>query len=100
MKELSVMPEPMLIPELNVGGSGMLVTGRQMAAARALVGIAQPVLSEESGVALSTIRNMEAALDKPIAAHTSTVRKVQAALESRGVVFLNDRSPGVRLRAP
>jgi predicted transcriptional regulator len=81
------------------GGLGMLVTGRQIAAARALIGIDQETLAAKAGLALSTIKNMEAYGTGPLQGRAETVRRIQFALEDLGVEFLDHRQPGVRVRA-
>ena len=75
-----------------------LITGRQLKAARALVGWEQTDLAKKSGVAISTVRRMEG-FDGEVGARTSTLSLVQKALERAGVEFLNDERPGVRMRA-
>jgi len=74
-----------------------LVTGRQLKAARALVGWEQKELAKKSRVAISTVRRMES-FDGEVGARTSTLWLVQKALERAGVEFLNDGQPGVRMR--
>jgi predicted transcriptional regulator len=75
-----------------------LITGRQLKAARALVGWEQTDLAKKSGVAISTVRRMES-FDGEIGARTSTLSLVIRALEKAGVEFLNGGQPGVRMRA-
>jgi predicted transcriptional regulator len=75
-----------------------LITGRQLRAARALLGWEQVELAKRSRVAIGTIRRMES-FSGQIGSRTSTLSDVQAALEKAGIQFLNDESPGVRLRA-
>ena len=74
-----------------------LISGRQLRAARALLGWDQPKLAKAARVAIGTIRRMES-FSGAIGAQTGTLYKVQAALEKGGVEFLNDDAPGVRLR--
>ncbi len=76
----------------------MLTTGNQLRAARALAGVDQKWLAGAAGVAINTIRNMEARGPEPITSGVLTVRKVQAALEAAGVEFTNSNAPGVRLK--
>ncbi len=68
-----------------------------MKAARALVAWEQTDLAKKAGVAVSTVRRMES-FDGEVGARTSTLSLVQKALERAGIEFLNDGSPGVRLR--
>jgi len=74
-----------------------LITGRQLKAARALIGWEQTNLAKKSGVAISTIRRMESFAGE-IGARTGTLSLVQRALEKAGVDFLDDGQPGVRIR--
>jgi transcriptional regulator with XRE-family HTH domain len=76
----------------------MLTTGYQLAAARALIGIDQTTLAELANVSANTIRNMEASKNGPISGRPQSVDAVRAALEAKGVDFLNHGRPGVRLR--
>jgi predicted transcriptional regulator len=76
-----------------------LITGRQLRAARALIGWEQIELAKRSQVAVGTIRRMESFAGE-IGSRTSTLSQVLQALERAGVQFLNDGAPGVRLGAP
>ena len=76
----------------------MLVTGNQLKAARALAGVDQQQLADSAGVNVNTVRNMEARGAKPITSSAVTVRRVQLAMETLGIEFLNHAHPGVRLR--
>ena len=72
--------------------------GRQLKAARALVGWEQTNLAKKAGVAISTVRRMES-FDGEVGARTATLSLVQRALEKAGVEFLNHERPGVRMRS-
>lgn len=74
-----------------------MITGRQLRAARALIGWEQIELASQARVAIGTIRRMES-FSGPIGSRTSTLSQVQETLEKAGILFLNDDSPGVRLR--
>jgi hypothetical protein len=74
-----------------------LVNGRQLRAARSLLGWDQPKLARAARVAIGTIRRMES-FPGTIGAQTGTLLRVQVALEKGGIEFLNDERPGVRLR--
>jgi predicted transcriptional regulator len=76
----------------------MLVTGNQLKAARALLGIEQADLATRADVHVNTIRKMEAKGLGEITSGADYLRKVQSALESAGVEFLNHGRPGVRMR--
>lgn len=74
-----------------------LTFNRQLRAARALIGWEQDKLAQKAGIAVNTVRRMEA-FDGDIRCNTLTLRKVQVALEKAGIEFLNHGEPGVRLR--
>jgi hypothetical protein len=74
----------------------ILITGRHIRAARALLGWAQNDLSRRSKVALGTVRRMEG-FDGPVSARTESLNRVVVTLERAGVEFLDSGSPGVRL---
>lgn len=76
----------------------LLITGRQLRAARVLIGMEQIELAKRARVAIGTVRRMES-FDGEIGARTSTLMLVKRALEKAGVEFLNDDRPGVRLAA-
>jgi hypothetical protein len=75
------------------------ITGRQIAAARALLGMAQPDLAAKSRVSTPTLRRMEAS-DGAATGLTNNVNAVRSALEDAGVIFIDENGdgPGVRLR--
>ena len=75
----------------------MLVTTRQIRAARSLIGWEQHRLASSAGVAVSTIRRIES-LDGPIGAHFETIEKILRAFDHAGVEFLSEPTPGVRLK--
>jgi len=76
-----------------------MITAAQFRGARGLLGWNQSRLASASGVALSTIKRMEASVG-PIRGTAGNVWKVQQALEEGGVVFIeaNGGGRGVRLR--
>ncbi len=76
-----------------------MITAAQLRAARGLLGWNQSKLAEASGLALSTIKRMEASQGH-LRGTAANVWKVQQALQDAGVVFIdeNDEGPGVRLR--
>ncbi len=76
----------------------MNFSGNQLRAARALLGLDQEELAEKVGVSDNTIRNMEARGSEPVGGFASTRDKVREALEGMGIEFLNNDSPGVRMR--
>ncbi|MER9443883.1 helix-turn-helix domain-containing protein [Mesorhizobium sp. M0340] len=74
-------------------------TGRQIAAARALVGMTQPELADRSKVSVPTVKRMEGSAG-PAVGMANNVDAVCRALEAAGVIFVdeNGEGPGVRLR--
>lgn len=89
---------------MNAGGSRSqqrMLTPNQLRAARALVGWTRAELAKRSGVAAPTITGFEL---QGADSKVSTLHKLKRALETAGVVFLDDGAksdeggPGVRLR--
>ncbi|MGQ4274973.1 helix-turn-helix domain-containing protein [Terrihabitans sp. B22-R8] len=76
----------------------MLITGNQLKAARALVGMDQSTLAEKAGVHLNTVGAMEKRREQALISGMPTIRAVMNVLEAAGVEFLNHGRPGVRLR--
>ncbi len=80
-----------------------MITAAQMRAARALLGIDQRQLAEQSGVSLPTIQRMEAS-EGNVRGVIDTLTKVIEALDRAGVVLIGDGAAsgeggrGVRLR--
>ena len=77
-----------------------MITPAQIRAARALLGWKQADVAAHSGVSLMSIKNIERGATDP---RSSTLRAIQSALESGGVIFLETGStreggPGVRLK--
>ena len=62
-----------------------------------MLGWEQIELAKRSRVAIGTIRRMES-FSGEIGSRTSTLSLVMAALEKAGIQFLNDESPGVRIK--
>lgn len=73
-------------------------TGRQLAAARVLLGLSQPELSQRAKISTPTLKRMEASVGAAVGM-ANNVGAVVAALEAAGIEFLNHRQPGVRIRA-
>jgi predicted transcriptional regulator len=69
-----------------------MMTVRQIKAARALLGWRQVDLAAMSGVAEISVKNLEREYTDP---RTSTMAKIEAALEKAGVEFMPG---GVRLK--
>lgn len=71
-------------------------TPLQLAAARQLLGkMSQEQLAKVAGVSERTIEVFEKGGSIP---HQSTIAKILAALENRGIEFTNGDAPGVRIR--
>ena len=77
----------------------MNVTGRQLAAARTLLGLAQSDLAERSSISIATLKRMEASPGDAMGL-VNNIRAVRQALETAGVEFIpeNGGGAGVRLR--
>lgn len=75
------------------------LTGRQIAAARTLIGMTQPTLAGRAKISVPTLKRMEAS-EGPAPGMSNNVAAIRAALESAGVIFVesNGEGPGVRLR--
>ena len=82
-----------------------MITGPQMRAARALLGIDQKTLAERSGLSVPTIQRMEASAGN-VRGVVDSLTKVVAALELAGVELIGEGTPstaggrGVRLKTP
>lgn len=75
-----------------------MITGRQIQAARALLGWSQEELAEKAKIARNTLYNLESGAVDP---RTSTVEAVRRTLERAGIEFVRDAvSEGVRLIKP
>jgi hypothetical protein len=82
----------------------LMITSAQIRAARALVGIDQRTLAEQSGVSLPTIQRMEAAGNGYVRGVVESLTKVVEALERAGIELIKENQVsagggrGVRLR--
>lgn len=78
----------------------MAISGNQIKAARALLGLEQSELAEKAGVSINTIRNMEGAGAAEVRVRSDTLFRVQEALKAAGAIFVeeNGDGAGVRLR--
>ena len=78
-----------------------MISGEQIRAARALLGLSASELAEASGVGWATIQRFESQNGVP-ASRSGTLERIKDALEDRGVEFLGDptTSPGVQLKRP
>ena len=76
----------------------MTISPDQCRAARAFLNWSQPKLAEAAGVSRETVINFERGVHTP---HANNMAALRTALESAGVVFLDEtrtRGPGVCLR--
>ncbi|NBC32784.1 MAG: helix-turn-helix domain-containing protein [Alphaproteobacteria bacterium] len=73
-----------------------IVTGRQIRAARALLGWEQSDLAAAAGIAVRTLARWESVPGKPTG-KVDTLYKIQEALSREGIEFLFGEAPGVRL---
>ncbi len=80
-----------------------MITGAQMRAARALLGIDQKALAQRSGLSLPTIQRMEAS-DGVIRGNVDSLMKLVDALGAAGIELIGEGAAsqsggrGVRLR--
>ena len=74
------------------------MTGNQLQAARALLGLTQAQVAEAAGISIPTVKRAEGA--GQISASTEAIAAIRVALEAAGVEFLaeNGGGAGVRLR--
>ena len=75
------------------------ITGRQIAAARVLLGMGQADLAQLANISAPTLRRMEASKGA-IGGMANNTKAVVFALENAGILFIdaNGNGPGVRLR--
>ena len=73
----------------------MKILGRQLAAARSLLGWSQDQLALAADVGKQAIARWELGQTVP---HESTIKRVVDAIEARGVEFTNGDQPGVRFK--
>jgi transcriptional regulator with XRE-family HTH domain len=74
--------------------STVIITGRHVTAARGLLHMTIEELAAAAGVSHVAITSLENA-KRPV--RESTIEKIRAALERRGIEFTNGNAPGVRL---
>ena len=80
-----------------------MITGPQIRAARALLGVDQKVLAEMAGLSVPTIQRMEAS-DRTVGGTVESLTRVVAAIEAAGVELIAEGATssaggrGVRLR--
>ena len=80
-----------------------MITGKQMRAARALLGLDQRQLAQASGLSLPTIQRMEAS-DGVVRGHVDSLMKLVDALAASGIELIGEGAAssgggrGVRLK--
>ena len=77
-----------------------MITGSQVRAAKSMIKWSGETLANNAGIAISTIRRIEAVDGVLPTASIKTLEAVKKALESAGVEFIGtpDHQPGVRLK--
>ena len=78
------------------------IFGRQIKAARILIGWSQKDLAREADIGLATLKRFEASNTDGYG-QRATASRIAGALEKGGILFLDSESdlgPGVRLRNP
>lgn len=77
-----------------------MITGSQIRAARAALGMSGAELAEQSEISLRTVSKIEAVNGLPDA-RISTVTKLKMVLESVGIEFIGtpDDAPGIRIHS-
>ena len=73
------------------------ISGRQIAAARALLGLSQGELARKARISTSTLIRMEAKSGEAVGL-INNVAAIRAVLELAGIEFTNGDEPGVKLR--
>lgn len=84
-----------------MANDGSQITGRQMAAARALTGISQLELAARANISPATIKRMEGS-DGPLRGKLANISLVRELLVDAGIVFARSSNVmrGVLLRTP
>ena len=75
-----------------------MISGRQIRAARALLGLSGQELADECGISLNTLRRYEPQNGVP-AGSTKVLESIESVLKGYGIVFTGDpvKDPGVIL---
>ena len=74
-----------------------MLLAKQLRAARVLIEWEQRHLANATGLAIGTIRRMEAS-DGPVRGNAGNVWKVQRALEDAGIIFIDENGGGAGVR--
>src|SRR5262245_59364628 len=87
-----------LVPRKRLHNQRVVLTPKQLRAARVFLGWSRAKLSRESGIPVRTIENFEADAVTPL---LTTAGKLRRTLEDAGVIFLDpnaDHGPGIILK--
>lgn len=79
-----------------------MIYGKQIRAARALLGWDQEALSKAAGLGVATVRRLEAQ-EGAVNSHTATLRRLIEVFAAEGVTLLangTEGGPGARLTRP
>jgi hypothetical protein len=76
-----------LAPKFRLSDVIVMITGRQIRAARALLHWTQEMLAEKSLVALTALKRLES--ERLLGVHEGTRDQVRRALEAAGAVFID-----------
>ena len=81
----------------TAGYTRRMISPSQIRGARAMLGLKQADLAEMAGISKTGLINIESGASDP---KSSTLKAIQHALETAGVIFVaeNGEGPGVRLR--
>ena len=76
-----------------------MISGAQIRAARALLGMSASELARRAGIGWATVQRFESAEGIP-ESRSGTLQRIKDTLENEGITFVGDpvTSPGVRLR--
>ena len=79
-----------------------MINGKQVRAARALLGLSQAELANTANIGIATLQRLENTGDE-VKGSARTIWKLQTALENSGIQFIQSDSTGgigVRLKTP
>jgi ribosome-binding protein aMBF1 (putative translation factor) len=85
------------VNRISINEGVVLVTTRQIKAARALLAWSQADLADRSGISEPTVARLEAA-DGELGGREDTTQKLRAAIEAAGVEFIDENGGGLGVR--
>jgi len=100
MRAIKFLSKPLAkVNRKSITLESIVVTTRQVKAARALLAWSQADLAQHSGVSEPTVARLES-LDGDLGGREHTAEKIRAAIEAAGVEFIpeNGGGAGVRLK--